>query len=239
MKLICYLSNGYPSIEESIEMAKKYTEAGCDIIEADFPSRDPYLESELISSRMEQALKVCDDYDKYMQGILEIKKENPNTNLIVLGYENTIQEIGTDKYAKFLIDNGFNNIIYVGNKHEEIKKKLIEKEIKVSCYVQFHMPEDEVKAAIDANGFVYMQAKPTTGNINEKYPTLKNCIERLRSLGIEREIYTGVGIYTEEDVKMAKDAGADGVFVGSTILKLHDDIKKMQETIKLFKNAAN
>ena len=32
MKLICYLSNGYPSIEASIEMAKTYVEAGCDII---------------------------------------------------------------------------------------------------------------------------------------------------------------------------------------------------------------
>ncbi|MEG1437329.1 MAG: tryptophan synthase subunit alpha, partial [Oscillospiraceae bacterium] len=29
MKLICYLSNGYPSIESSIKMAKDYVEAGC------------------------------------------------------------------------------------------------------------------------------------------------------------------------------------------------------------------
>jgi len=41
MDLICYLSNGYPSIESSIDAAKTYVDAGCDIIEIDFPSRNP------------------------------------------------------------------------------------------------------------------------------------------------------------------------------------------------------
>lgn len=44
MDLICYLSNGYPSLERSIEIAKDYVKGGCDIIEIDFPSRDPFLE---------------------------------------------------------------------------------------------------------------------------------------------------------------------------------------------------
>ena len=57
MKLICYLSNGYPTIESSVEMAGIYSEAGCDVIEIDFPSRNPYLESELISGRMAKALE--------------------------------------------------------------------------------------------------------------------------------------------------------------------------------------
>ncbi len=238
MKLICYLSNGYPSIDSSIKMAKDYVDAGADIIEVDFPSRDPYLEGEYIANRMAEALKACDDYDKYMEGMLKIKAENPNTRFIVLAYENTVVEIGVDKYAKFLLDNGFEDIIYVGAEHDEIKKQLIEKGIKVSCYVQFHMPEDEVKAAIEANGFVYMQAKPTTGNVNPKYPILKDCIKALRDAGIKREIYAGVGIATTEDVQMAKEAGADAVFVGSRILKLQEDIPAMKDAIRELKNAA-
>lgn len=238
MKLICYLSNGYPSIDSSIKMAKDYVDAGADIIEVDFPSRDPYLEGEYIANRMAEALKACDDYDKYMEGMLKIKAENPNTRFIVLAYENTVVEIGVDKYAKFLLDNGFEDIIYVGAEHDEIKKQLIEKGIKVSCYVQYHMPEDEVKAAIEANGFVYMQAKPTTGNVNTKYPTLKDCIKALRDAGIKREIYAGVGIATTEDVQMAKEAGADAVFVGSRILKLQQDIPAMKDAIRELKNAA-
>lgn len=239
MKLICYLSNGYPSIEASIKMADEYVSAGCDMIEIDFPSRNPYLEGELIAGRMAKALEVNDNYDDYMEGIIKIKKMHPETYFIVLAYENTICEIGADKYADFIINNGFEDIIYVGDKSPEIKERLIKRGIRVSCYVQFHQPEEEVKAAVSANGFVYVQAKPTANNTNPEYPTLKDCIAHLRRVGITRKIYAGVGIYTPGDVAMAKASGADGVFVGSTILKLHDNLPEMRKVISEMKKALN
>lgn len=236
MKLICYLSNGYPTIESSIEMAKIYTEAGCDVIEVDFPSHDPYLEGDFIAGRMRQALENCNDYDKYMDGILEIKNDNPNTHLLLLAYGNTISEIGDDKFIKFCLDNDIKDLIFVGE-DTELLNKLMEHGLKISCYVQFHMPEAELKAAKESNGFVYMQAKPMINNINEKYPTLKDCIAHLKEIGIDREIYCGVGIRDANDINMAKLSNADGVFVGSTILKLHDDIPRLKETIKELKSA--
>lgn len=239
MKLICYLSNGYPSIEKSIEMAKNYVDAGCDIIEVDFPSKNPYLEGEYIANRMKVALENCSDYEKYMDGIVRIKKENPHTKFILLSYENTLLEIGVERFISFCRENGFSDMIYVGSNNLEVMEKLINNGIKLSCYVQFHMPEEEVEAALTSNGFVYMQAKPTTGNINPEFPTLKHCIDHLKKRGVNREIYCGVGIYTPEDIKMARDAGADGVFVGSTILKLHEDIPKMKETIAAFKKVCS
>lgn len=235
MKLICYLSNGYPTIDSSINMAKDYIEAGCDIIEVDFPSFDPYLEGEYIANRMKEALAVCDDYGSYMDGIIKIKNNHPNTKFILLAYENTILEIGIERFINFCTDNNMMDLIYVGNHNEELKNKMIKSGIKISCYVQFHMDRAEIKSAIESNGFVYMQAKPTTNNVNTEFPTLKHCIDHLKRVGINREIYCGVGIYEPEDIQMAKEAGADGVFVGSTVLKLHTDVPKMKETITLFK----
>ena len=52
MDIILYLSNGYPTLDASLQMAKEYADAGCGIIEIDFPSHDPYLESKLIAGRM-------------------------------------------------------------------------------------------------------------------------------------------------------------------------------------------
>lgn len=46
MEIICYLSNGYPTIEASYNMAVEYADAGCRMMEVDFPSRNPYLESD-------------------------------------------------------------------------------------------------------------------------------------------------------------------------------------------------
>lgn len=163
MKLICYLSNGYPSIEASIEMAKTYVEAGCDIIEIDFPSHNPYLESEYISGRMAKALEACSDFEAYMVGMAKTKKNLPDTTFILMVYENTIEEIGYERFSAFCLENDFRDMILVGIKDDVIKNRLIADGIRVSCYVQYDLKDKEVAYAKQSNGFVYLQAKPAPG----------------------------------------------------------------------------
>jgi tryptophan synthase alpha chain len=231
------LSNGYPTLEESAKLAEYYVQGGCDVIEIDLPSRNPYLESDYIANRMATALRACDDYDKYMENILEIRRRLPNTKLFILSYENTVKEIGIEKFADFCNSNDMKDIIFVGLENEDIKNKLIEKGLKVSCYVQSMMLPEEVESAKASNGFVYMQAKAAPEKINPAFPTLADCIRYLREQGIERPIYCGVGVSQPSDFKMVKDAKGDGAFVGSTILKLYDNPEKLIETIKSFKAA--
>lgn len=236
MEIILYLSNGYPTLESSRQMAKEYVDAGCGMIEIDFPSHNPYLESQMIKDRMAKALEACGDYDAYMAQIVQVKKDLPNVKLLVLAYENTIQEIGPEKFIKFCKDNDFMDVLLVGLSSDEIKDQIIAAGIRVSCYVQFQMLEEEIESAKASNGFVYMQAKvtPGQGSVNPKYPTLKDCIQGLRDAGIDRPIYCGVGVHAPEDVKMVKEAGGDAAFVGSTILKLQEDIPAMKAKIKEF-----
>ena len=235
MKLIGYLSNGYPSLNASMEIAREYADAGIDIIEIDFPSSNPYLENELISTRMAKALEINSNYRDYMTEMIEIREKLPKTEFILLAYENTVEEIGIAEFTDFCLTNGFSDLILVGLKDEEIKNRLIESGIKVSCYVQFHMDEREIRSALASNGFVYMQAKPAPNQVNPEFPALRDCIAHLRARGIDRKIYCGVGIHTENDVAMARDAGADAVFVGSSILKLHDDRPAMKSLIARLK----
>ncbi|MEA4899546.1 tryptophan synthase subunit alpha [Bacillota bacterium Meth-B3] len=235
MKLICYLSNGYPSIEGCLELAQTYVEAGCDVIEIDFPAKNPFLENEFIQNRMAQALERCADPDAYMDGLARLNALVPGTSFILVVYEATLKEIGYERLRDFLLDNGFLDIIYVGLESGEIKQRLIRDGIRVSCYVQYDVPEDEVEHARQSNGFVYLQARPTTGRVNEKYPLLSDLIAHLRAEGIDRPIYCGVGIHQPEDARMARQAGADAVFVGSTILKLYDDKQALIRKIHEFK----
>ena len=236
MEIILYLSNGYPTIESSIQMAKEYADAGCGMIEIDFPSHDPFLESELIKDRMKKALEACGDYDAYMEEIVRVKKELPQVKLLVLSYENTVREIGIEKYIRFCLDNDLKDVLLVGVTDNEVKDRFLEAGLRVSCYVQFQMLDEEIESAKNSNGFVYLQAKVTPGQgyVNPKYQTLKDCIQCLRDHGIDRPIYCGVGVHAPEDVKMVKDAGGDAAFVGSTILKLQEDIPAMKEKIREF-----
>lgn len=236
MEIICYLSNGYPTIEASYKIAHEYADAGCKMMEVDFPSRNPYLESDFLKARMGKALEACDDYDKYMESIIRLKKEFPEIKMLVLAYENTVLEIGTEKFINFCLENDLKDILLVGLSNNEVKDQIIEAGLQVSCYVEYHLPQEEIELAKKSNGFVYLQAKPyETQEKNEKYPTLKDCVQYLRECGIDRPIYCGVGVHAPEDVKLVKEAGGDAAFVGSTILNLHDDIPAMKNKIREFR----
>ena len=86
MKVICYLSYGYPSIDYSLKMAKCYYEAGADMMECSLPARDPYIDSEFIAGRMADALSACNDYDVYLEKLGEFRTENPDFPITFLLY---------------------------------------------------------------------------------------------------------------------------------------------------------
>lgn len=122
----------------------------------------------------------------------QIKEQLPDVKILVLAYENTVEEIGTQEFIDFCLKNDLKDILLVGLKDDTIKDEIIAAGLQVSCYVQFHMPEAEIEMAKQSNGFVYLQAKPyETQEKNENYPTLKDCVEHLRACGIDRPIYCG------------------------------------------------
>ena len=235
MKLICYLSNGYPNMEDSSQIARWYAESGCDLVEIDLPARNPYLEGEYIAGRMASALAACPDYDAYMANIVRIAQNSPELKILVLAYEQTILEIGVEKFIEFCTGHDFRDVILVGLASDEVKDRLIALGIRVSCYVQFHMDPAEIESAKRSNGFVYLQATPAPGQVNPAFPTLADCARELRREGIQRPIYCGVGVATPADFKKVRDAGADGAFVGSTILRLYNEPERLMTTIRSFK----
>lgn len=239
MNLICYLSNGYPSIDDSVATADRYLEAGCDIIEIDFPSRNPYLDSEFIQSRMKMALEHCDDYSEYMKGIAEIRRRHPDNPFIILIYEETIEEIGGDRFIDFCIEHDFSDVIYIGSSNMELQKRCMDRGLRISTFVPYHLPKEEIALAQQANGFIYLQSK-SSGKVHPQHQSLGQCINYLRTEGgidSSRPIYCGVGVSGPEDVARVKAAGGDGAFVGSAVLKLHDNPQAMKELIGDLKRA--
>jgi tryptophan synthase alpha chain len=202
------------------------------------PARDPFLESGFIAARMAGALKAQPDYGAYFEGLKRLRLRLPDTKLILLAYESTVKEIGARRFVNFCLDNGMRDIIFVGAKDDRVKNKLIAAGLRVSCYVRFFLDDGETERAASSDGFVYLQAKPDGGGARAGCETLASRIKYLRQRGITREIYCGVGIHTPADVCAAREAGADGVFIGSAILKLHGDAARLKAAIGEFRAAA-
>lgn len=236
MQLICYLSNGFPSKEKMFENAAAYIEAGCDIIEVDLPTNNPFLDGELIQQRMSAAYEMDSTLDQPIQNLLELRMLYPKQKFLLLSYEHTIEQVGINRFIGLCQAFHPEAVILVAPKNDVIRGQLMESDISVASYIPFHLPVAEVTQAKDANGFIYLQAKTTKTEV--PYQTLKEVIAHLKEIGFTQKIYCGVGVSSPEDILMVKEAGADAAFVGSVILKQEAHLSEMKEYIRLLKSKA-
>lgn len=240
MKLIGYLSNGYPTLEDSKERALRYVKNGVEIIEADFPAADPYLDNDLLKSRIFKARENTTDYDVYMDAILELHKELPEIQIMINIYEETVMEIGVEKFVAFMAKLNENRFLLAGNRFPELREELESHNLFMSSFVTRDMNEELLELAEISNGFIYLEGFGDESKYSKEYPELKDCLNKTRSIiGEERDIYCGIGVHTPELVKEVYEAGADGVFLGSLVIKLEDDLEAQSALIRELALIAN
>ena len=234
IKMICYLSFGYPTIEKSIEMAGYYVKGGCDAIEVSIPPHDPYRDSEYLQGLYKVALKECDDYDQYLDGIGRMTETYNDTEFFLVLYHEVITAIGGEKLGAFCEQHHITNIISGDLHDEEALKALKRHGIKLARSVNYKMEEADIQRCINTDGFTYMQAFPSEGQyIKPGFEKLETCIKYLRERKVSEPIYCGAGIKCPEDAARVKAAGGEGFFVGSSIIKLYD---RPDELVKLISN---
>lgn len=234
MRVIGYLTSGYPSIEESVHMAKAYVEGGCDMLEISIPLENN-REKPFLNDVMKQAYRACPDYDVHMAAIERMAKENPSIDITILIYNEVVLKIGVEKFAAFCVHSGIHDVNSANLTDAHAVKVLDENDIHLAGLVNYNLEPWRIEDALKTKGFVYCQAFPRAGQqLNPNYDTIGKLIPHLRQLGIRQKIYCGGGISRPEDAKQVKDAGADGFFLGSSIIAMSDRPEEMKQTIRSF-----
>ena len=98
---VYYLNFGAPSPAAGVELAAQYAAAGCRHLQLDLPTRDPYLEHDIIRSRMLQSLSAFPDLGVYLDAICALYKRLPEVKLELTAYEDTLREIGLSRFFEF------------------------------------------------------------------------------------------------------------------------------------------
>lgn len=235
-KLICYLNFGYPTIEDGIEDAQLYIDNGCQAIQLDVPSKDPYLEHDFIKNRMKACLERQSDYEEYFNGIRKIRAKNPDVEMFFMLYENIVDEIGAKRITDFCNEVGIKYSTYVGMS-EKVKSELESGGLGICCYVQYHLPDEEVSFAKVSSGPVLYQAR-SIGKTRVGCETFQDGIAFLKNAGVNKPIYASVGIKTPDDIRRAKESGADGAFIGSVLMNSIQDKKRFPDIMTSFSEAA-
>ncbi|CUN83662.1 Tryptophan synthase alpha chain [[Eubacterium] contortum] len=238
MKMVGYLSLGYPTLERSLEMADVYIEGGCNAVEISIPSPNPCYEKETIKTWMQEAYAAEADYEVYFNAIEGIKKRHPDREVYTMVYQEVFDMVTPQRYADFCVQAGVDCVISANLTKESIDA-LDEKAVSRCSFGSFILDPKRLNNCLKPGGLIYMQTKPFPGQTAlPGYETLGDVIQYMHDLGITRPIYCGGGIQSPADVKGVKEAGADGFFVGTAMISLAKDLDKLRREIYEYKAAA-
>lgn len=234
-----YMMGGYPTLEESLKIGEQYVAGGADLIELGIPFSDPLADGPAIHAAGTQALRAGATVD----GVLEIcKRLGPKIPVVVMTYSNIVLAHGAEAFATRLRDCGAAGLIVPDLPLEEST------EIREACeqaglaFVPLVAPTttDERLDAIGkhASGFLYaVSVVGTTGERaqTDAYEAVLGRVKRHADVPVA----LGFGVSSPDQAAIAAGAGADGVIVGTRMIRAVADGEDVEALVGDFAAALN
>lgn len=218
--LMPYLMGGFPTLEESIRIGEACVRAGADIIELGVPYSDPLADGPVIHAAATSALAA----GATVGGVLEVARALADSVPVVLMcYANMVFAPGADAFVERLARTGACGLIVPDLPQGEAPEVLEACERHGLALVPLVAPTTtpERLAAIGegARGFLYtVSVVGTTGERGSLPETFAEVVSRARA-STSAPVALGFGIATPEQARQAADAGADGVIVGTRLVR--------------------
>ena len=218
--LMPYLMGGFPDLEGSLRIGEAYADAGADLVELGVPFSDPLADGPVIHAAGTAALRAGATVD----GVLDVARRlSPRLPVVVMCYANVVLARTAEGFASALAQAGASGLIVPDLPFEEAPAVLAACDAEGIALVPLVAPTtpDERLAAIGsrARGFVYtVSVVGTTGERANVEDAGAAVLARAKA-HTDVPVALGFGIGTPEQAAAAADAGADGVIVGSRLVR--------------------
>lgn len=233
--LVPFLTAGYPSKKETINLIKQLEKEGADIIELGIPYSDPLADGEVIEKSYLEALKNGVKVKDVFQIVKEARKFT-NIPIVIMVYFNVVYCYGIQKFIEDLHEVDGDGIIIPDlplEERKEILDKCSENEIDLIPLVARTSKERIEKIVSNATGFIYcVSVNGITGERKNFDENIQAYMEYVKSK-TELPILLGFGISSGEIVREVKKS-CDGVIIGSAIIKRIKTLDKGYNKIKGF-----
>jgi tryptophan synthase alpha chain len=240
--LMPYLMGGFPDLATSRAIGEAYAEAGADLVELGVPFSDPLADGPVIHAAGTAALAA----GASLPGVLEVGRAlADNVPVVVMCYANLVLARGPERFAGDLAARGISGLIVPDLPLEEAGEARAACDAAGVALVALVAPTtpDERLAAIgrNARGFVYtVSVTGTTGERAGLAAELPAIIARTKA-HVDVPVALGFGIGTPDAAAAAADAGADGVIIGSRLVRAaaeaHDPAAAAGELVAGFADA--
>jgi tryptophan synthase alpha chain len=218
--LMPYLMAGFPDLETSRAIGEAYADGGADLVELGLPFSDPLADGPVIQMAGAQALQAGTTVD----GVLEVAEAlSARLPVVLMGYVNLVLARGAERFAADAVAAGASGLIVPDLPFEEAPAVLDACDAAGLALVPLVAPTtpDARLALIGgrARGFVYtVSVMGTTGERSAMAATFAQVVARARR-HTTVPVAVGFGISTPEQAVEAASAGADGVIVGSRLVR--------------------
>ena len=222
--LMPYLMAGFPTLEESVRIGEACVRAGADVIELGMPYSDPLADGPVIHAAATAALAAGAN----VAGVLEVARAlSASVPVVLMCYANMVFAPGVDAFVERLARTGACGLIVpdlpdgeAPEVHEACERHGL---ALVPLVAPTTTPERLASIGAGARGFLYaVSVVGTTGERVSLPEAFAEVLARARAC-TSVPVALGFGIATPEQARQAADAGADGVIVGTRLVRAAEE----------------
>jgi tryptophan synthase alpha chain len=218
--LMPYLMGGFPDLEESAAIGEACADAGADLVELGVPFSDPLADGPVIHAAGTRALEA----GATLHGVLGVAERiAERVPVVLMCYANLVFARGIERFADELAAAGASGLIVPDLPLEEasaVREACDAAGLALVPLVAPTTPDDRMaEIARLARGFLYtVSVTGTTGERAAVDGSLASLLGRAKR-HCPVPVAVGFGISTADQAAQAADAGADGVIVGSWLVR--------------------
>ncbi|MBI4843118.1 MAG: tryptophan synthase subunit alpha [Nitrospirae bacterium] len=237
--LITYIMAGDPSLNATKKHIIALEKSGADIIELGVPFSDPLADGPTIQRASERALAKKITLRKVLGFVAEIRKAT-DIPIILMTYYNPVFKFGVEKFVRAAVTAGVNGIIVPDLIPDEagdlIREARTHNLDTIFLLAPTSTPERIRKAARASTGFIYyVSITGTTGAKLLIDPRMRKTLNSIKNIS-GKPLAVGFGISTPKEASSVSLL-ADGVIVGSAIVKLIGEGKKVTKFVRSLRKA--
>ena len=219
--LVTFIMAGDPDAAASFDIMKALPKAGADIIELGMPFTDPMADGPTIQAAGLRALAAGMTLHKTIAQVVEFRKTDNETPIVLMGYYNPIYVYGVDK---FLIDAkaaGIDGLIVVDLPPEEDAELCLPAMKAGLNFVRLATPTTDDKrlpvVLSNTSGFVYyVSITGITGMAIPDYSLVGEAVQRIKR-HTDLPVAVGFGVRNAANAAAIAEY-ADAVVVGTALI---------------------